>query len=200
MKQSAGVAGLVDIVVSNLMTLLPTIIGPTVVQAVGPAVASAMQQYSDIVGNVQLQEVQGSIREETCVQAGLLGVGTHEEQLEEVDLPSLVLGEPCEGIGMSGSGAALEALEVGTQVVISGLSSALELNGEIGYVLGLEASSGRYRIEVANYGCKRIERENLAIDDGLDEDDYDEIVNGVSGRAGHDVKYCTGYHVASACH
>jgi len=64
----------------------------------------------------------------------------------------------------------------------------------------LEASPGRCRIEVANYGCKGIKRENLAIDDGFDEDDDDEIVNGVSGRAGHDVKYCTGYHVASARH
>ena len=65
----------------------------------------------------------------------------------------------------------------GAIVCIDGLTSAPELNGRIGCVLGFDSCSGRYEIDVEGFGAKRIKRCNLLIEE--DVEDYDGDVEDV---------------------
>jgi len=63
-------------------------------------------------------------------------------------------------------------------IYIDGLTSAPELNGRIGCVLGFDSCSGRYKIDVEGCGAKRIKRCNLLIEE--DVGDYDGDVEDVN--------------------
>ncbi len=57
----------------------------------------------------------------------------------------------------------------GAIVYIDGLTSAPELNGRIGCVLGFDSCSGRYKIDVEGFGPKRIKRCNLLIEEDVED-------------------------------
>jgi len=53
-------------------------------------------------------------------------------------------------------------LAVGDRVVIGGLNGAVELNGKVAVVFGIDSEAGRYIVELENGGLqKKVRRENL---------------------------------------
>lgn len=73
--------------------------------------------------------------------------------------------DPAGGAGSS------DKLELGSYVFLNGLNRT-ELNGQCGYVLGVDSSTGRYKVQLESGPAIKVKGENLvAVDDDEEEDE-----------------------------
>jgi hypothetical protein len=205
------VEDLAGAIIGNVVEKLTSLVGPIVAQILQPALRASLDEMlptlvgtavkmirsdSDVaVGGVEPTGTVTRVEPTACTTSGAAAGHLTWARAD------ITLGSHGSSVGDGGnagggkvktvaSSVDLEGddVKIGDVVGIDGLLNAPSLNGLVGRVLGFDAASGRYMVELENgHGNRRFKRHNLLTEEELDDaEGVEEDESGVSGNGSHD--------------